>query len=67
MFAAGNGGRLFQDCCAYDGYVNNIHTIAVTGINRDGSIPGYGEHCGGIMAVTFSKETFLKEGNPVES
>lgn len=61
VFAAGNGGRFFKDCCAYDGYVNNIHTIAVTGINRDGSIPVYGEHCGGIMAVTFSKETFMEK------
>ena len=65
MFAAGNGGRLFQDCYAYNGYVNNIHTIAVTGINRDGSIPGYGERCGGIMAVAFRRETFMEKKNPV--
>ena len=56
----------FQNCCAYDGYVNYIHTIAVTGINRDGSIPVYGERCGGIMAVTFSRVTFM-EKTPVVS
>ena len=66
MFADGNGGRFFQDCCAYDGYVNNIRTIAVTGTNRDGSIPVYGERCSGIMAVTFSRETFM-EKTPVVS
>ena len=57
VFAAGNGG-MFVDSCAFNGYVNNIYTIAITGINRDGSIPGYGEHCAGIMAVTYSRDIF---------
>ncbi|RMX56138.1 hypothetical protein pdam_00012113 [Pocillopora damicornis] len=34
-------------------------------INRDGPIPGYGERCGGIMEVTFSRDTFMEESNPV--
>lgn len=41
------------------------HTIAVTGINRNGPIPGYSERCGGIMEVTFSRDTFMEESNPV--
>lgn len=64
MFAAGNGGIIVKDSCAFNGYVNNIHTIAITGINRDGSIPGYGEHCAGIMAVAYSRGVF-GDSNPV--
>lgn len=58
MFAAGNGGVLVQDSCAFNGYVNSIYTIAITGINKDGSIPIYGERCAGIMAVTYSIDVF---------
>ena len=58
MFAAGNGGVLVKDSCAFNGYVNNIYTIAVTGIKSDGSIPAVGEHCAGIMAVTYTKDIF---------
>lgn len=58
MFAAGNGGILVKDSCAFNGYVNSIYTIAITGINKDGSIPSYGERCAGIMAVTYSKDVF---------
>ena len=47
-----------EDSCAFNGYVNSIYTIAITGINRDGSIPDYGEHCAGIMAVTYSRNMF---------
>ena len=43
-----------KDSCAFSGYVNSIYTIAITGINSDGRIPDYGEHCAGIMAVTYS-------------
>ena len=67
MFAAGNGGRFVKDCCAFNGYVNSIYTIAITGINRDGSVPSYGERCPGIMAVTYSKSTFGRETSPVVS
>lgn len=58
MFAAGNGGILVKDSCAFNGYVNSIYTIAITGINKDGSIPSYGERCAGVMAVTYSKDLF---------
>lgn len=56
MFAAGNGGFIVKDSCAFNGYVNSIYTIAITGINKDGSIPYYGERCAGIMAVTYSRD-----------
>ena len=45
MFAAGNGGVLVKDSCAFNGYVNNIYTIAITGIRSDGNIPVFGERC----------------------
>ncbi|KAJ7336055.1 hypothetical protein OS493_013430 [Desmophyllum pertusum] len=58
VFAAGNGGIIVEDSCAFNGYVNSIYTIAITGINSDGSIPDYGERCTGIMAVTYSRNIF---------
>ena len=58
MFAAGNGGILVKDSCAFNGYVNNIYTIAISGIKSDGSIPAVGERCAGIMAVTYTKDIF---------
>lgn len=57
MFAAGNGGYS-SDSCAFNGLVNSIYTIAITGLNRDGSLPRYGERCPGILAVTYSKGMF---------
>lgn len=65
MFAAGNGGMLVKDSCAFNGYVNSIYTIAITGINKDGSIPIYGERCAGIMAVTYSKDAFDRDSKVV--
>ena len=65
MFAAGNGGTFVKDSCAFNGYVNSIYTIAITGINKDGSIPIYGEHCAGIMAVTYSKDAFDRDSKVV--
>ena len=61
VFAAGNGGLIVKDSCEFNGYVNSIHTIAITGINSDGSIPIYGENCAGIMAVTYSRDLFGDE------
>ena len=58
MFAAGNGGVLVRDSCAFNGYVNNIYTIAISGIKSDGSIPAFAEPCAGIMAVTYTKDMF---------
>ncbi|KAJ7328630.1 hypothetical protein OS493_023899 [Desmophyllum pertusum] len=54
VFAAGNGGYS-DDSCAFNGLVNSIYTIAITGVNNDGSLPHWGEHCPGILAVTYSK------------
>ncbi len=54
------------DSCAYNGYVNSIYTIAITGVGRDGSIPSYGERCPGIMAVTYSRDIF-GDRNPLVS
>ena len=67
MFAAGNGGHFVKDCCAFNGYVNSIYTIAITGINRDGSVPSCGERCAGITAVTYSRSTLAKDTSPVVS
>ena len=57
VFAVGNGGYA-DDCCSFNGFVNSIYTIAITGVNKDGSVPLYGERCPGILAVTYSKEIF---------
>ncbi|KAJ7328622.1 hypothetical protein OS493_023891 [Desmophyllum pertusum] len=54
VFAAGNGGYS-DDSCAFNGLVNSIYTIAITGVKKDGSLPRWGEHCPGILAVTYSK------------
>ena len=56
-FAAGNGG-ITGDSCAYNGYVNSIYTIAINGVNLDGSNPSYAEECPGIMATAYSGDIF---------
>lgn len=58
VFAAGNGG-IASDSCAFSGYVNNIYTIAISGVNWDGSVPAYTEQCAAIMAVTYGQDMFL--------
>lgn len=57
MFATGNGG-LNGDSCAFNGYVNSIYTIAISGVNWDGSVPAYAEPCAGVMAVTYGQDVF---------
>ena len=59
VFAAGNGGYS-KDSCSFNGLINSIYTIGITGVNKDGSVPRYGERCPGIMAVTYSKEIFTR-------
>ena len=59
MFAAGNGG-IAGDSCAFSGYVNSIHTIAISAVNWDGSVPAYIEQCAAIMAVTYGQDMFTK-------
>lgn len=44
------------DSCAFNGYVNSIHTIAISGVNWDGSVPAYSEQCAAIMAVTYGQD-----------
>ncbi len=56
MFSAGNGG-FYKDSCAFSGYVNSIYTIAISGLNIDGSVPGYSESCAGLMAVAYSRDS----------
>ncbi|PFX13058.1 furin-like isoform X2 [Stylophora pistillata] len=63
-FAAGNGGPT-GDSCAYNGYVNSIYTIAINGVNEDGTKPTYAEECPGIMATTYSRDTINKIGTVV--
>lgn len=53
------------DSCAYSGYVNSIYTIAINGVNKDGSLPVYAEECPGIMATTYSRDTFTGYGKVV--
>lgn len=63
-FASGNGG-LTGDSCAYNGYVNSIYTIAINGVNMDGSHPSYAEECPGIMATAYSSDTLTKLGKVI--
>lgn len=63
-FAAGNGG-ITQDSCAYNGYVNSIYTIAINGVNKDGSNPSYAEECPAIMATAYSRDTLSGLGKVV--
>lgn len=64
VFAAGNGGYA-GDCCSFNGLVNSIYTIAITGVNKDGSVPRYAEPCPGIMAVTYSKSWSRSDNSKV--
>ena len=57
MFSSGNGGAFYGDSCAFDGYVNSIYTIAITGLRSDGSLPVFSEPCVGLMAVTYTRDT----------
>ena len=57
VFSSGNGGGFYGDSCAFNGYVNSIHTIAITGLRSDGSLPVFSEPCAGLMAVTYTRDT----------
>ena len=46
--------------------MNSIHTIAISAVNRDGSVPLYGEFCPGVMATAYSRDAF-GDRNPVVS
>ena len=53
------------DSCAYNGYVNSIYTIAISGVNKDGSLPSYSEMCTAIMATAYSWDKFKPMGKIV--
>lgn len=63
-FAAGNGG-LTGDSCSYNGYVSSIYTIAINGVNSDGSKPSYAEECPGILATAYSSDLLNRIGKVV--
>ncbi|KAL4227164.1 Proprotein convertase subtilisin kexin type [Mactra antiquata] len=56
VWAAGNGGFADDDCNA-DGYINNIHTIAVTSIGPDRQAAWYSEKCSSLMVATYSGDS----------
>ena len=53
VWAAGNGGRL-QDNCNCDGYTASVFTITIGGVKRDGGMPVYSERCSATLASTFT-------------
>ena len=55
MWSAGNGG-IFQDSCAYDEYVNNIYSIAVSSLSKKNQPLRASERCSAIMVATYSKD-----------
>ena len=63
-FAAGNGG-FTGDSCSYNGYVSSIYTIAINGVNSDGSKPSYAEECPGILATAYSRDSLNRIGKVV--
>lgn len=64
VFAAGNGG-VTGDSCAFNGYVNSIYTIAISGVNWDGKVPSHAEPCAAIIAVTYGEDKYDRRKAPV--
>lgn len=56
VFAAGNGGDNY-DQCNFDGYTNQIYTIAIGAIDWNDVHPSYSETCTALHAVTYSSST----------
>ncbi|KAI9018202.1 peptidase S8/S53 domain-containing protein [Hyaloraphidium curvatum] len=50
VFAAGNGGEKF-DHCNFDGFVNQIYTIAIASVDYMNRHPSYSEACTAVHAV----------------
>jgi len=42
------------DNCASDGYVGNIHTLAISSVTMDGKAPEYAERCAAVIATAYS-------------
>lgn len=53
VFASGNG-RIQFDNCALDGYVGNIHSVAISSATMEGKAPAYAERCPGVIATAYS-------------
>lgn len=53
VFASGNGG-LHHDNCAADGYIGNIHALAISSATMEGKAPVYAERCAGVVATAYS-------------
>ena len=56
IWASGNGG-LNSDCCAADGYVTNVYTIAIGSASSAGTAVYYDEKCSAKMAVVYMYTT----------
>lgn len=61
VWAAGNGGRL-NDNCNCDGYTSSIYTITIGSINQDGAMSIFSEKCSSILASTFSSGKIHQNG-----
>ncbi len=55
VWSSGNGG-VSGDSCAYDGYVNNIYTISVAAVGKNGDALYGGEECSANMVTAYSKD-----------
>lgn len=53
--ASGNGG-IFQDNCNFDGWANNVYTIAIGGVTSNHSRPVYSEICAANLAVGYGSD-----------
>ncbi|XP_050520108.1 neuroendocrine convertase 1-like [Daktulosphaira vitifoliae] len=53
VFAAGNG-KMEEDNCGADGYVNSIYTIIVASCDDKGRVAHYSERCPSVMVTAYS-------------
>ncbi|XP_046841911.1 neuroendocrine convertase 1-like [Xenia sp. Carnegie-2017] len=53
VFSAGNG-VFFGDNCAFNGFVNNIHTIGVAALDKNGKPMLSSEPCSAVMTAAFA-------------
>ena len=62
VWAAGNGGELFDSCSA-DGYVQSIYAIPVGAANQNGGPASYDEMCSAKMTVAYVENTNTLDPN----
>ncbi|XP_013392730.1 neuroendocrine convertase 1-like [Lingula anatina] len=53
LWATGNGGP--DDSCAYDGYINNIYSLGISGVDRNYRKLINGESCSAVFAAAPSQ------------